>query len=442
MKSIHLAILSLFFLSVCGGSTLEDTLSQNENPNLTQGQTMEIPIGGNSWAMGGIRLNADGISNWTNTEDSFSSYFSVNQGGQLQLSLECETGGGLTELRITLAGQSKTISINASESQSFTVGTFEIPEAGYLEIKVEALSMAGESVGQFSSWQVSGTPINEATAFVPDNEGNAFYWTRRGPSVHLRYETAPEDEAIEWYYGEIEVPEGNDVIGSYYMAHGFNGGYFGFQVNSESERRVLFSVWSPFQTDNPQDIPEEDRIKLHAKGAEVYTGEFGNEGSGGQSFLRYMWKAGLSYKFLLQGLPLGNGYTRYTAWFYAADEQNWRLIASFDRPKTESYLKGWYSFLENFRPDTGPITRMAYFKNQWYLPAQSQVWREATRARFTADNTARSNWRTDYDGGSAENAFFLRNCGFFYPPTPFNQDFARMSSGQAPAINLQALPMQ
>lgn len=35
----------------------------------------------------------------------------------------------------------------------------------------------------------------------------------------------------------------------------------------------------------------------------MYTGEFGNEGSGGQSYLKYNWKAGNTYKFLLQKKP-------------------------------------------------------------------------------------------------------------------------------------------
>jgi hypothetical protein len=31
---------------------------------------------------------------------------------------------------------------------------------------------------------VRGEPINGRTAFVPNDEGNFFYWGRRGPSVH------------------------------------------------------------------------------------------------------------------------------------------------------------------------------------------------------------------------------------------------------------------
>ncbi|TDA79183.1 DUF5077 domain-containing protein, partial [Halomonas marinisediminis] len=85
------------------------------------------------------------------------------------------------------------------------------------------------------------------------------YFGRRGPSVHLSYQL-PAEKDIEWFYSEINVPEGEDVIGSYYMANGFRDGYFGIQVNSETERRVLFSVWSPYETQDPNNIPEDYKI--------------------------------------------------------------------------------------------------------------------------------------------------------------------------------------
>src|SRR5690606_21222867 len=90
--------------------------------------------------------------------------------------------------------------------------------------------------------------------YVQNDQGNMFYWGRRGPSVHLQYQF-PRSTPLTYAYSEITVPKGQDAIGSYFMANGFGEGYFGMQVNSDTERRVLFSVWSPFQTDNPADIP-------------------------------------------------------------------------------------------------------------------------------------------------------------------------------------------
>src|SRR3546814_7623338 len=128
--------------------------------------------------------------------------------------------------------------------------------------------------------------------------------------------------------------------------------------SSDLERRVLFSVWSPYKTDNPDDIPEDQRIVLLRKGKEVHAGEFGNEGSGGQSYLRYPWKAGTTYRFLLHGKPDGKGNTSYTAFFYAPEIKQWKLIASFRRPQTSRWLTRFHSFLENFNPRTGDKQRL------------------------------------------------------------------------------------
>ena len=114
---------------------------------------------------------------------------------------------------------------------------------------------------------ISGTTVDEHTAFVRNNDGDFFHWGRRGPSVHLNY-PIPDGVNAEWFYNEVTVPKGNDVVGSYYMATGFGEGYFGMQVNSPTERRILFSVWSPFQTDTPSQIPADQKIMSEPQGRE------------------------------------------------------------------------------------------------------------------------------------------------------------------------------
>lgn len=140
------------------------------------------------------------------------------------------------------------------------------------------------------------------------------YWGRRGPSVHLGY-TLPQGNDYEWFYNEVTVPQDGEVMHSYYMVAGFGEGYFGMQYNSKTERRILFSVWSPFDTQDPRNIPEDQRIRMLRRGDGVRIGEFGNEGSGGQSFMNYPWKAGTTYPFLMHVRPDGKGNTIYTAYF-------------------------------------------------------------------------------------------------------------------------------
>jgi len=220
------------------------------------------------------------------------------------------------------------------------------------------------------------------------------------------------------------------------MANGFAEGYFGIQVNSLTERRILFSVWSPYKTDNPQSIPEEYKITMLKKGNNVHTGEFGNEGAGGQSYLVYPWKAGVTYKFLLRGQPQPDNSTIYTAYFFAPEENKWMLIASFKRPKTNTYLKNLHSFLENFIPETGDQTRMAIYGNQWVRDASGK-WTAISSAKFTADQTARKRFRLDYEGGEKGNTFYLKNCGFFSPGTIIDSQFNINQPSTAPVIDFK-----
>ena len=134
------------------------------------------------------------------------------------------------------------------------------------------------------------------------------------------------------------------------MANGFGEGYLGIQVNSPTERRVLFSVWDA----------DSGKTTLAKKGEDVVAQGFGGEGTGGQSYLVFNWQAGTTYKFLTQGKPDGAGNTIYTSWFFAPEAGNWKLIASWKRPNTSTYLTRFHGFLENFNPDEGYQKRKAY----------------------------------------------------------------------------------
>ena len=342
------------------------------------------------------------------------------------------------DISISYNGTSTEVNIYGPIEKQYFAGEWNIPDSGYARFIIAGINKAGKTFANISNLHFSGSAIDANTAFVKNNEGNFFHWGRRGPSVHLNY-TPPEGSDVEWFYNEVTVPEGEDVIGSYFMANGFGEGYFGIQVNSPTERRVLFSVWSPFKTDDPKSIPDNQKIKLLKKGEEVHSGEFGNEGSGGQSYLRYNWKAGSTYKFLLHAQPDNKGHTTFTAWFYAPEESQWKLMASFLRPATSTYLKHLYSFLENFIPEQGDKERKVLFNNQWVRDKNGK-WTELNKAKFTADNTARQGYRLDYAGGVKEGSFYLRNCGFFNDRTPINTLFERPLTNRQPEIDLEGLP--
>lgn len=403
---------------------------------------LSVPVGGNSWIStrsktGSERVTQNGWTNWTANDTVFSTYFYLAKPGTLVLSANLAAPSGNSSIKFTLNGRSKTLNVSGPEKE-YKIGEWKIAKRGYIRVDITGRSKTGPVFAAVKDLLISGSAVDADTAFVKNNEGNYFYWGRRGPSVHLRHDVSEVGGDIEWFHSEITVPAGNDVIGSYYMANGFDGGYFGIQVNSPTERRVLFSVWSPFKTDDPKKIPEDQKIILLKKGKDVYTGEFGNEGSGGQSYLKYQWKAGNAYKFLLRGKPVKNNYTNYTAWFFAPEEGTWRLIASFSRPATNSYLKGLYSFLENFTPDTGNITRKAFYHNQW-ARTSDQKWVPITKVQFTYDATAKKGYRLDYSGGVEDGKFYLRNCGFFNDKTAFQSIFTNSVKTSPPDVDLSKL---
>ncbi|MCU0779567.1 MAG: DUF3472 domain-containing protein [Akkermansiaceae bacterium] len=250
----------------------------------------------------------------------------------------------------------------------------------------------------------------------------------------------PQGKNLTYAYSELTVPVGQDPVGSYFMANGFAEGYFGIQVNSPTERRVLFSVWSPFSTDNPREIPADQRVVTIAKGPETRAQDFGGEGSGGQSFLLYPWTAGTTYKFLTEVKPDGQGSTTYTAWFGEAGKPDWRLVAAFRRPRTDTHLRGFHSFLENFNPEFGHLERLGRHSRQWVRDTDGQ-WHEITEARFTGDATAGGGHRLDYAGGVQGDSFFLRNGGFFSDHVTLNTRLRRPpGASQAPAIDFDRLP--
>lgn len=402
-----------------------------------------IPLGGNSWVSVKDKSDSEkvtdrGWENWQDADAVWSTYISISKPGTLKLAVLLQVPSGVSQLKWTINGISKIITVSGASEKEYAIGEWTISKPGYIKIDAQGISRTGPLFANVSSLEVEGSVADGQVSFVKNNEGNYFYWGRRGPSVHINYDCSAINDDIEWFYNEIMVPADNDVIGSYFMADGFAEGYFGMQVNSPTERRVLFSVWSPFDTDNPKDIPENKKIILLKKGEGVHAGEFGSEGSGGQSYLQYNWKAGETYKFLLHAKPAANNYTDYSTWFFIPEKKKWMLIARFSRPETHTYLKRLHSFLENFEPETGNVTRKAFYHDQW-VRTKTGEWKAITQMLFTGDATANIGYRLDYSGGVENGKFFLRNCGFFNDSTTLKTKFSIPAPIKTPLIDLEDL---
>ena len=367
-----------------------------------------INTAGNAYVTSGrsavIDERRNGIRRWSDSETVISFYFRANECGKMDIALQAR---GHSDIEVSLLGKKKKITLDSDTLSRVDLGTFKVKKPGYVKIDIRGIKInKGRDFGSVAAVIVGGK-MQDVSYVAPKF---STHFGRRGPSVHLGYVLPKED--VEWFYNEIIVPEEGDIPSSYYMACGFGQGYFGMQNNSPHPRRILFSVWSPFETDNPAEIPDSLRVTLIKKGENTTVNDFGNEGSGGQSYLHYEWKPGERCRFLMGVRPDGKGNTTYTAYFFDNNKGEWILVASFRRPKTSTWYTGAHSFLENFSPVMGYLNRRAYYTNQWARTTDGR-WIPIKKARFTCDSTGSQKMRLDYTGGTVGDSFFLSMGGFF-----------------------------
>lgn len=427
----------LFFNISCGNEKGE---SGSAPIKVVPELNVSILTSANSWvyenpSQTGNVITESGIKNWNNSNSKIRTYFRVERTGEIHIGLKAKVSGGNSVIKLTFNGVSKKVDISKTSLEKIFVGTFNIDEVGYYFVEIQGVSKTGSQFAEVSEILLGGTVTKGNLYYVKDD----VYWGRRGPSVHLSYEKPTAASDIKWFYNEMTIPEGEDTVGSYFMASGFGEGYFGIQVNSESERRILFSVWSAYSTDDPSQIPSDYKVQKLANGAGVTVQDFGNEGSGLQSIRHYSWKAGVTYKFLIKAVPSENNSTDYTAYFYAPEIGKWELMSSLRRPKTTTYLVRPHSFLENFITSRGDTSRKVFYTNQWIYDSNNS-WHPIVKAKFTADATARKESRLDYAGGTEDGKFYLKNGGFFSENTTIDSSFSIEAGTTEPVIDFESLP--
>ena len=284
-------------------------------------------------------------------------------------------------------------------SATTDLGTFRITAPGYHKILLSTTD--GEPLRDLRALHLSGTAAAGAQASTTER--------RNAASVHLGY-TVPQAHAgdVEWFY--CEVTPRTDPLWTYYMATGWQRGYFGIQVNSPTERRVIFSVWDAgSEAKDRSKVAADDRVQLVAKGDGVVAEGFGNEGTGGHSHLVHDWKLGETFRFLVHAARDGT-HTTYTGWFWLHATQQWGPIASFRAPRDEQGLRGLYSFNENFSGANGDLLRECEFGNVWARTRQGE-WLALREAHFTHDGHGKRE-RLDRSAFARDGRFVLQNGGF------------------------------
>lgn len=374
-----------------------------------------------------LRLHKErGVTNWTDAKQSVLWFGEIKNPGKLDVAVAVrlpESNDGLPQLKLklTLAGKSVEASATGSGEVMAKFGSFDLPKAGYQRFTLESAHPHGEIVAL-----ILDGPAAEGAHFNTDPRRNA-------ASVHLFYPVPDKSEVSAFYCEATGVEE---PVYTYYMATGFSRGYFGMQVNNLKERRIIFSVWDAAEGSDAKDrstVKEENHTKLLAKGEGVHASVFGNEGTGGHSHLVYPWKTGEVQKFVVTAKVDGT-FTDYSGYWFHPDKKAWMLIASFRAPKDGKYLRGLYSFSENFGGSNGHLLRKARYGNQWIQTSDGK-WQELLTAGFSHDGTGKAA-RLDRFMGVENGQFFLSHGGFVEGFTKYGEKFTRPATGKAPELNL------
>ena len=363
-----------------------------------------------------------GVSRWRDAKQSINWYGEFFKTGELSANIVLRTQGDVaTKLRLTVGEQSKEVTVTPKTDQASVIdfGNFEVKNIGFQRFSLESLDDPTR-ISLIQTLRLNGPAIEGAHFNMLER--------RNAASVHLSYKTPAKVEAKAFY---CEVTGVDEPTATFYMACGWHRGYFGMQVNSPTERRIIFSVWdSGSEAISRDKVADENRVKLVGKGEGVYSGDFGNEGTGGHSHLKYMWKTGEKQRFLVTAEPSDKTFTTFSGYWFHPENQSWMLISSWKAPREGGYLRGLHSFSENFDGANGHLRRKALYGNQWLQDSDGK-WQEITQASFSHDATGRKD-RRDRFMGVENGQFFLSHGGYVPGFNQFGDLFDRPATGVAP----------
>jgi hypothetical protein len=379
---------------------------------------------------GGARFSANsGLRGWNEPKRKVLWFGEIKSPGTIEAAVALHLpAGAKSKLRLTVAGQAHETEVAGAGTNLVLAkfGSFGIKAAGYQRFALESLNAPGQPDGDLDSLVLDGPALADAHFNLKPR--------RNAASVHLRYPVPPGTNVAAFY---CEMTGLDDPIHTYYMACGWHRGYFGMQVNSPTERRIIFSVWdSGGEAVDRKKVGDDNRVTLMARGEGVNAGDFGNEGTGGHSHLKYPWRTGEKQRFLVTAQPTNGTFTIFSGHYFHPDQQRWMLISSWRAPKDGGWLRGLYSFSENFGGGTGHLRRKALYGNQW-VRTDGGAWLELTTASFSHDGTGKTD-RLDRFMGLESGQFFLSHGGFVPGFTQSGAKFSRPPAGVPPRIVLPA----
>ena len=198
--------LALFVGGVSGLASFNVATAQQQSA-----KQWSVPLAGNSFpasprdgraidARSGLRLTAAAEEK---DAAEFSAYFRISNPAELQLSFAKAVSNGAVKAVTTINGERFVSDLGQATDQRAAIGNVNVKAAGYVELNIKAIGQGSATLGEII---VESDTADLKVDFVQSNDGNMFYWGRRGPSVHLRY-SVPRDRKLQYAYSELTVPK-------------------------------------------------------------------------------------------------------------------------------------------------------------------------------------------------------------------------------------------
>ena len=180
--------------------------------------------------------------------------------GNIKATVALKLGAGDSlPLRITVGKKHHDVmAVGGADETRAAFGSFAITDTGYVRFELATANGNAEPTADIRTLILDGPAAANAHFNL-----NA---RRNAASVHLRYPT-DSNAIITGFYNEVTAVD--DPVTTYYMACGFARGYFGMQVNSPTERRIIFSVWDAADGTTAKDrttVAADNYTQLIAKG--------------------------------------------------------------------------------------------------------------------------------------------------------------------------------
>jgi hypothetical protein len=210
------------------------------------------------------------------------------------------------------------------------------------------------------------------------------------------------------YYMEAIIQKTTD--GSFFMACGWDNGYFGLQQYvGENQRSVVFAMWNGAEDDEPGADKAFGPVQILDWTAGGKTNAYGGDKLGAQYMRQIPWRVGETNRFAIDAVRSG-AKTSYTAWL-GRPGSDWEKLATFRAYSGFKWLRGYNSFVEDFRRDTKSAneTRRALFSNIW-IHQYRGAWIPVTEVTY-ATSGSRYEAGDKVDAGDEEGGFFLSTGG-------------------------------